>query len=493
MGNKAMSAGQFLKQANQLKRAGRLDEAIALYHQAIEINPNFAWLHSNLGDALAQQNYFDEAVACFNQALEISSGTAFFYYQLSEAFGKQNKFNQALIYFDTLIKTHTNLEKLNLYTKGLNSNYFSQKKIKKSELWNALKFAIILEQRGEIKEAANLYKKIIEDSPYQYFEIYNKRGKLLLEMGERKWAVNNFEKAVFLNPNSAEYYLNLAEAVNRWSLSVKYYRTAVKLNPVALKKYYDTIKPNNSEEIKVKNPVFVVGCGHSGTSIMLALLGSHPSFYPIPYESAIFLHNLRKIEETMQNWDEECLAAGKSRWVEKTPPHIFQIGKFLKIRPQSRFILMLRDGRDVVCSLKDRPDSGYDKFWERLDRWIYDNLAGLLYWDDPRVKVVKYEDLVTNPEATLRNILHFLDEKYDDKILKFHQTERRWYSSEIIKPEKINSITEHKQYRNWQINQPLFDGRGRWKEEMTEGEKVIFKKKAQKYLLEFGYVEDDNW
>ncbi|WP_293063366.1 hypothetical protein [Okeania sp. SIO2B3] len=29
MGNEGMSAGQLLKQANQLKRAGRLDEAIA--------------------------------------------------------------------------------------------------------------------------------------------------------------------------------------------------------------------------------------------------------------------------------------------------------------------------------------------------------------------------------------------------------------------------------------------------------------------------------
>ncbi|WP_333356941.1 tetratricopeptide repeat protein [Microcoleus sp. B3-A4] len=38
-----MSAGQLLKQANHLKRAGKLDEAIALYHQVIKLNPDFAW------------------------------------------------------------------------------------------------------------------------------------------------------------------------------------------------------------------------------------------------------------------------------------------------------------------------------------------------------------------------------------------------------------------------------------------------------------------
>ena len=62
MGNEVMSAGQLLKQANQLKRAGRLDEAlakpsdscIALYLQAIEINPDFASTHYNLGYAFVK-------------------------------------------------------------------------------------------------------------------------------------------------------------------------------------------------------------------------------------------------------------------------------------------------------------------------------------------------------------------------------------------------------------------------------------------------------
>jgi hypothetical protein len=152
---------------------------------------------------------------------------------------------------------------------------------------------------------------------------------------------------------------------------------------------------------------------------------------------------------------------------------------------------MLRDGRDVVCSLKHRPD--YQKSLDRVERWIYDNVAGLLYWDDPRVKVVKYEDLVTNPTRTLQQIFKFLGEEYNDQVLEYYKTEKLWYSSEMVKPEKIDSLIEHKQYRNWQINQPLFDGRGRWKEEMTEGEKIIFKKKAQEYLIKFGYVEDDNW
>ena len=78
MGNEGMSAGQLLKQANQLKRAGRLDEAIALYYQAIEINPSFAWAYHNLGDAFVKQGKLDEAIVEYQKAIEINPNSAWF-------------------------------------------------------------------------------------------------------------------------------------------------------------------------------------------------------------------------------------------------------------------------------------------------------------------------------------------------------------------------------------------------------------------------------
>ncbi|MGI0496397.1 tetratricopeptide repeat protein [Limnospira platensis CENA597] len=55
MDKQEKSVGQMLKQANHLKRAERLDEAIALYHQVIEINPHFAWAYHGLGNALVKE------------------------------------------------------------------------------------------------------------------------------------------------------------------------------------------------------------------------------------------------------------------------------------------------------------------------------------------------------------------------------------------------------------------------------------------------------
>ena len=50
---------------------GRLDEAIAAYHRAIALRPDYAEAHNNLGNALKDQGRLDEALACFRRAVEL--------------------------------------------------------------------------------------------------------------------------------------------------------------------------------------------------------------------------------------------------------------------------------------------------------------------------------------------------------------------------------------------------------------------------------------
>jgi hypothetical protein len=78
MGNEVMSAGRLLKQANQLKRMGKLDEAIALYRQAIEINPHFAWTYFELADALVKSNQIQEAIVHYRRAVDLKPEQALF-------------------------------------------------------------------------------------------------------------------------------------------------------------------------------------------------------------------------------------------------------------------------------------------------------------------------------------------------------------------------------------------------------------------------------
>ena len=49
----------------------------------------------------------------------------------------------------------------------------------------------------------------------------------------------------------------------------------------------------------IENPIFIVGCGHSGTTLLNKLLGHHSNIFSIPDESWIFGHKLEK-SETMK-------------------------------------------------------------------------------------------------------------------------------------------------------------------------------------------------
>jgi hypothetical protein len=131
---------------------------------------------------------------------------------------------------------------------------------------------------------------------------------------------------------------------------------------------------------------------------------------------------------------------------------------------------------------------------DRIDRWVYDNLAGTRYWAHPSVKVVRYESLVARPEATLREICSFLGVNYTGAMLDYHERQRLWYSDQISKPAAIRSHEDHMATRNWQINQPIFDGRSRWQTQMSDADRVAVKaSRAQRYLEEFAYVDGVTW
>ena len=86
----------------------------------------------------------------------------------------------------------------------------------------------------------------------------------------------------------------------------------------------------------------------------------------------------------------------------------------------------------------------------------------------------------------MTELLKFLGEEYFHSMKDFHNTPKRWYSSEINRPENAFG-KNHNKYRNWQINQPLFDGRGKWKL-LSDEEISVIEEEAGSKLLEFGYV-----
>lgn len=220
---------------------------------------------------------------------------------------------------------------------------------------------------------------------------------------------------------------------------------------------------------------------------MLAIIGHHSCVYPIVGESYIFSEEKNKRKAQYQIWNDQCKKENKIVWCEKTPSHIFKISDMTKDFPDCRIIVMVRDGRDVACSLKAR---GYD-WTENVELWIKSNEELEKYSYLPNLKVIKYETLVSSPSNTVLDILRFLNLNFMN-LLNFHKTERYWYSDKIEKPDDATE-KNHNINRNYQINQPIFNGSGRWKNEITQSEKDYFKQAANDWLIKLGYEEDSQW
>ncbi|HEX3729739.1 MAG TPA: sulfotransferase [Opitutaceae bacterium] len=206
-------------------------------------------------------------------------------------------------------------------------------------------------------------------------------------------------------------------------------------------------------------PVFVLACYRSGTTLLRYLLDAHPRLacppetkfisglqafadYPqalaglrsLGYSEEEVLREVRRTIETFLGG--YAARAGKPRWVDKTPSYHRQIDFLEKVfAREAQYVLMVRHPLDCVDSLGRlfpveyaeafNPDLGQKvrehgagrEGWIRFWTEIYARLDALRQAAPERTHVLRYEELVADPEAALRPLLRFLGEEYDPAML----------------------------------------------------------------------------
>jgi len=241
--------------------------------------------------------------------------------------------------------------------------------------------------------------------------------------------------------------------------------------------------------------ILVCGAPHSGTTLMLAVLDSHSRIAGIPKETGI-LHRKRRASDDevlrlIGRWPEKYGLPEHMTYVaEKTPVHCKYLDRALRLLPDARILVMLRDGRDASSSAAER----LGDFRLAVREWKAHNEAALAHAGHERVKFVYYEALVREPRETMAGVCEFLGIELEERMLEHDRAERRWYDSEV-RPAVGQPVSgaQHKTHRNWQINQPLYDGSGKWDSVMTEQQKATFKNTAGRLLIQLGYAEDQWW
>ncbi len=183
-----------------------------------------------------------------------------------------------------------------------------------------------------------------------------------------------------------------------------------------------------------------------------------------------------------QNYDDTIL------WGDKNNFYIYHIKELNALFPNSKFIHLVRDGRDVACSYRELNNKKIEsRFAPKLPNDISDianvwNLNNQGIFNDlqeigmsERTLMLRYEDLVRAPEKELTKITDFLNITYNSKMLEYYK----------------NSVTyEPKDFLQWKANTkkaPQTQSINRYRSELTKEEINLFNEIAIRTLEQHNY------
>lgn len=209
-------------------------------------------------------------------------------------------------------------------------------------------------------------------------------------------------------------------------------------------------------------PVFIAGPDRSGTTLMYALLASHPDIsmvrrtniwryfhrrygdlaVPANFDRCLNdmvryrrMRHLQPDRERIRNeflqgaptygrlfalfHEHNAERAGKAHWGDKSLHTEHYADRVFAEFPDARIIHMVRDPRDRYASVRRRHGRDISRVSAATARWLDSTRAGRHNAErfPDRYLMVRYEDLAREPEATMRGVSDFIGIAYSAVML----------------------------------------------------------------------------
>lgn len=219
-------------------------------------------------------------------------------------------------------------------------------------------------------------------------------------------------------------------------------------------------------------PIFVVGSNGSGSTLLRLMLDSHPSI-AIPDETGFL--RLAMAHEWVPYWvhggkwhtrlglsDEQrdravadfygglfasyAAGRGKTRWGDKTPYHSWHLERAIRLYPEATVVGIVRHPGAVAVSMRRRFRRSIQAgaiHWTRNTRQLLHDADVL----GDRLVLVRYEDLVTDPEPVMRALLERLGEPWSEAVLAHHVVQG---SAEAVGFTRTDRAIDTASLREWE-------------------------------------------
>jgi tetratricopeptide (TPR) repeat protein len=243
----------------------------------------------------------------------------------------------------------------------------------------------------------------------------------------------------------------------------------------------DLLAPGKDMGDPSELPVFIVGMPRSGTTLCEQILASHPAVHGAG-ERGDLLHLANGLADEIaaatgaaprayptcaadlpaevarrlagEHLERlRALAPHARRITDKTPTNFRQLGLIALLFPKARIIHCRRDPLDTCWSCYAE-DFNRSYAWA----WDFDSLAAyhrlyrrlMAHWREVlpnSILELDYEALVADPEGESRRMIAFCGLDWDERCLRFHETERPVHTASIA-----------------QVRRPIYTGSvGRWR------------------------------
>ena len=444
--------------------------------------PNNAFLLNLLGSCYQKIGFFEVAEKNFLQVVQSYPNNLAAMNNLANTYKDMLRFSEAENYYKNILKidpnyingivNYANLKfqlddyegAINLYNKALNTN---------NDLENIhYNIGLTYQSYGKFDKAEFHFKEMLRINPHatiadrliSRFTKYKIDSSHLKQM-EQRYQLEN------LNDNSKiNLYFALSKAYEDTKDFQKSYNFMKKANDLVNNKFnynkkkddilFNDLKLNfeKLENIKTsisdpeKKIIFILGLPRSGTSLAEQIISSHKLIYgagEIDFLEKLIQKNFLKNDVLISNlFDQEKFSqlgqniqkdylrlfenfkTDKKIFTDKAPLNFKWIGFINYIFPNAKIIHCKRDIKDNFLSL-------YKNFFPDGLEWTYneDNLISfcknyidiIKFWKNKypsKIFDLNYEDLVTLPEKTIKDLLKFCDVEWDENCIKYHETKR---------------------------------------------------------------------
>ena len=415
------------------KKLKQYKEAEANLLKAIEINPNYVNAMVNIGNVKNETYFFDDAIKYYKKAIELNNKLPLIYLNLATIYQTINKIDESKKYL---------IEALNI-----------------DETFTIADQKLSMLEKYDIK---NLHLQ----------KMINKLNSEKLNVTQNKYLCFGISKAFkdIKDYKNSFKYLKRGNELQRKSLNydIEFHKSLSK----KIKSIFSKINFKDFEMISEgKNQIFILGMPRSGTTLIEKIISSHSKVSTISEANFIPEKIFKHINDDFENlkifiksnFQEEYYEFIKSYniknkiIIDKTLLNFWYLG-FIKIFfPNSKIIHVSRNPLDNCLSifenLFDYPQ-GWDCDQNELAEYylIYKDLMN--YWNtlfDKSILNIKYEDIVSNSESKIKELINFCELDWEEQCLKYYDNSnpiKTLSANQANKPIYKSSINKFKNFEN---------------------------------------------